>query len=124
MDSQQAKPISDATVQERTIPYAAGLTGLVSAQDVLIDGCHAVSTEMLAFWQSRLKESMATGQRLLECDSPERALEVQLEYVKAALQAYVDESAKLGDLLSRSLARMGQSSRSAVAPTVPAALAA
>jgi hypothetical protein len=64
--------------------------------------------EALAFWQSCLKEGLATGQRLLECDSAEGALEIQLDYAKAALQAYLDQSAKIGDLVSRSLAQAGE----------------
>ena len=61
---------------------------------------------MLAFWQSRLKEALATGRHLLECDSPAGALEIQLEYAKAAFQAYADQSARAGDLAARSLARL------------------
>ena len=39
---------------------------------------------MLAFWQSRLKDAVATGRRLLECASVHRGcLEVQLEYVQS-----------------------------------------
>ena len=120
MDSEQVTPMIEPTVEaerDRAALYAAGFNGLVSAGHALIDDYHAVSMEMLAFWQSRLKEGIATGQRLLACDSAESALEVQLDYAKAAIQAYVDQSAKVGDLVSRSLARVGEPGGPATAPT-------
>jgi hypothetical protein len=118
MDSEQVTPIIEPTAEaEREAAlYAAGFNGLMSAGQAAIDGCHAISMEMLAFWQSRLKEGMVTGQRLLACESPESALELQLDYAKAAIQAYVDQSAKIGDLVSRSLARIGEPHRPATAP--------
>jgi hypothetical protein len=120
MDSEQVTPIIELTAEaerDQAALYAAGFNGLVSAGHAVIDGCHAISMEMIAFWQSRLKEGIATGQRLLACDSAEAALEVQLDYAKAAVQAYVDQSAKIGDLVSRSLARVGEPDRPAAAPT-------
>jgi len=122
MNSEKVTPIIEAPAAaelDQGALYAAGFNSLVSARHALIDGCHAVGVEMLAFWQSRLKEGLATGQRLLECDSAEGALEVQLEYAKAALQAYVDQSAKIGDLASRSMTRMCEPARPAT-PRAPA----
>jgi hypothetical protein len=119
MDSEQVTPTIEPTAEaerDEAALYAAGFNRLMSANDAVIDGCHAISMEMLAFWQSRLKEGMATGQRLLACASAEGALEVQLDYAKAAIQAYVDQSAKIGDLVSRSLARIGEPDRPATAP--------
>jgi hypothetical protein len=89
--------------QDQAAIYADGFHILVAAGHALVDGCQTVSAEMLAFWQSRLKDGLATGQRLLRCDSPEGALEIQLDYAKAALHAYLDQSAKIGSLMSRSL---------------------
>jgi hypothetical protein len=120
MDREQVTPISKAPAAaelDQAALYAAGFNRLVSAGHALIDGCQAVSAEMLAFWQSRLKEDLATGQRLLECASAEGALEIQLEYAKAALQAYADQSARIGALASRSLARMCEPARPASAAT-------
>ncbi|MGH6897543.1 MAG: phasin family protein [Geminicoccaceae bacterium] len=122
MDSEQVTPSTERTAaaeQDQAALYAAGFNSLVSARHAVIDGCHAVSMEMLAFWQSRLKEGFATGQRLLACDSPESALEVQLDYAKAALQAYVDQSVKAGNLVSRSLTRICQPAKPE-APEPPA----
>jgi hypothetical protein len=120
MDSEHVTRVIEPIVEaerDQAALYAAGFNGLVSAGHALIDDYHAVSMEMLAFWQSRLKEGIATGQRLLACDSAEGALEVQLDYAKTAIQAYVDQSAKIGHLLSRSLARSAEPGRPAAAPT-------
>jgi hypothetical protein len=120
MDSEQVTPIIEPTAaaeRDQTALYAAGFNGLVAAGHALIDDYHAISMEVLAFWQSRLKEGIATGQRLLACDSAEGALEVQLDYAKAAIQAYVDQSAKICDLASRPLARIGEPGRPATVPT-------
>jgi hypothetical protein len=73
------------------------------AGHALIDGCQQVSAEILAFWQSRLKDGMATGGRLLECGSAEGAWEIQLEYAQATLQAYVDQSTKITGLVTHAL---------------------
>jgi hypothetical protein len=108
MDSEKATPITEpiATAgRDQAAIYADGFNTLVAASHALVDGCQAVSAEMLAFWHGRLKDGLATGQRLLECDSPEGALEIQLDFAKSALQAYLDQSAKIGKLVSRSLAQ-------------------
>jgi hypothetical protein len=68
-----------------------------------IEGGQQVSAEMLAFWQSRLKDAVATSRRLLECASAQDAWEIQLEYAQSALQAYVDQSGKVGRLVTHTL---------------------
>jgi hypothetical protein len=106
MDNDQVTPIlqpAAATREDHAAGYAADLSALVVAGNALIEGCHAINTEMLAFWQSRLKDGLATGQRLLECDSVESAWETELDYTKAALQAYLDQSTKIAGLVTRSL---------------------
>jgi hypothetical protein len=77
--------------------------GMMTAGHALVVVCQMVTAEVLAFWQSRLKEGLGTGHRLLECRSPEGALEIQLDYAKAALQAYVDQAAKIATVTVRSL---------------------
>lgn len=102
MDNEHLTPLSrtiTATAQDRGAKHTADLHALMLAGHALIDGCQAVNAEMLAFWQSRLKDSLATGGRLLECTSAESALEIQLDYAKAALQAHLDQSARITGLV-------------------------
>jgi hypothetical protein len=106
MDTQQVTPITQpatTTAQDHAANYTSDLNACMSAGQALIDGCQAINAEMLAFWQSRLKDRLATGQRLLECGSPQSALEIQLDYTKAALQAYLDQSTKIAGLLTHAL---------------------
>ena len=106
MDTQQVTPITQpatTTAQDQAANYTSDLNAFMSAGQALIDGCQAVNAEMLAFWQSRLKNGLATGQRLLECGSPQSAWDIQLDYTKAALQAYLDQSTKITGLLTHAL---------------------
>src|SRR5918992_1099046 len=102
METRHVTPIAQAAtaVQDRAADYTSELNAFMSAGQALLDGSQAIHAEMLAFWQSRLKDGLATGQRLLESGSPQSALEIQLDYAKAALQAYTDQSAKIAGLLS------------------------
>ena len=97
-----AEPIAPAGRNQAAI-YANGFNTFVAAGHALVDGCQSVSAQMLAFCQSRLKDGLATGQRLLECGSPEAAMEIQLDFAKTAVQGYLDQSAKIASVLSRSL---------------------
>jgi hypothetical protein len=106
MDTQQVTSIpqiATRAAQEQAANYASDLSAFMFAGQALVDGCQAINAEMLAFWQSRLKHGLATGQRLLECGSPEGAMEIQLDYAKAALQAYLDQSTKVTGLLTHAL---------------------
>ena len=103
MDSKPITPIAEAaaaTAQDQVANYASDFTAVLSAGQALIDSGQAINAEMLAFWQSRFKHGLATGQRLLECGSLQGALEIQLDYAKAGLQAYVDQSTKVAGLLT------------------------
>jgi hypothetical protein len=124
MDSEHDNPVAEAAtvVREQATIYAEGISTLVAAGQALIGGCQAVNGEMLAFWQSRLKEGLTTGQRLIACDSAEAALEIQMDHVKTALQAYRDQSTRIGDLVSRSLSQ-GFLPEKPSAPSTPAVAA-
>jgi hypothetical protein len=91
METQHVTPIAQAAtaVQDPAANYTSELNAFMSAGQALLD-----------VWQSRVKDGLATGQRLLESGSPQSALEIQLDYAKAALQAYTDQSTKIAGLLS------------------------
>jgi hypothetical protein len=118
-----AQPVTPA-IQEQPANYAGDVSAFIFAGHALIDGAQAVNAELLAFWQSRLKEGLATGQRLLECGAPESAWEIQLDYAKAALQAYVDQSTKIAGLVTRALTDSVRPKTPGQAPRRPTALAA
>jgi hypothetical protein len=106
MDAQHVTPIAQTAAsiaQDEAARYTSALNTFMAAGPALIDGGQSINAEMLAFWQSRFKDSLATGQRLLECGSPQGALEIQLDYAEAALQAYFDQSTKVAALLTHAL---------------------
>jgi hypothetical protein len=104
MHTEHARPLTPvATVKNPPASDTGDVNSLMVAGHALIAGSQEVSAEMLAFWQSRLKDAVATGRRLLECASAVDAWEIQLEYVQAALQAQVDQSTKIAGLMTRTL---------------------
>jgi hypothetical protein len=106
MDSEQVMALPRTTTATTRAGEAAqgyDLQAFMLAPHALIESCQALNGEMLAFWQSRLKDGLATGARLLECTSFESALEIQLDHVKATLQACIDQSARVTALMMQPL---------------------
>ena len=104
MQTEHATPLPPLTTAHKQAAHATGDVDLLTlAGQALIKAGQQVSAEMLAFWQSRLKDAVATGRRLLDCASPQEAWEIQMEYAQAALQAYVDQSTKVASLVTHSL---------------------
>ncbi len=100
MHTEHAMPLSPlGMVQKGPASDTGAVTPLMQAGRAVIEGGQQVSAEMLAFWQSRLKEAVATARGLLECASAQDAWEIQMEYAQAALQAYVDQSTKMAGLV-------------------------
>jgi hypothetical protein len=101
---EHATPLSPlTTVRHRPASDIGDVNPFMLAGHAVIEGGQQVSAEMLAFWQSRLKDAVATGRRLLECASAQDAWKIQLEYTQSALQAYVDQSAKVARLVTHTL---------------------
>ena len=100
MEHEQVTPLPQTTMatQKTSAAPADDLHRLILVRQAWIDGHQAINAEMLAFWQSRLKAGLAVGGQLLECTSVDSVLEVQLDYAKAALQAYLDQSARITGL--------------------------
>lgn len=101
--------IEQATEQARsdqvdvTGLYQSYLGALLASSQALIGSCQTAQGALLAFLQSRAKESLAAGQRLAECGSPQGALEIQLDFAGEALQAYADQVHTLGRIMSAAL---------------------
>lgn len=92
-----------APARKKAAADIGGVDALMCASQALLDACQSINAAMLAFWQSRLKDGLATGARLLECTAADGALEVQLDYAKAALQAHLDQSARITRLVMQAL---------------------
>jgi hypothetical protein len=81
--------------------YKANLTAGIASGQAVINGWQSLNAELLAFMQSRVKGGLETSRQVAGCTSPEGALEIQMEYGRAALQAYVDESRRMGELFGK-----------------------
>ena len=105
MEHEQVTPLPQTTMatQKTSAAPADDLHRLILVRQAWIGGHQDINGEMLAFWQSRLKAGLAVGGQLLECTSVDSVLEVQLDYAKAALQAYLDQSGRITGLLMRAL---------------------
>jgi hypothetical protein len=86
----------------------------VASSQAAVCGAQEITAMLLAFLQSRAKDGLTAGQQLAACGSPEDAIEVQLEYAKAMLQAYTDEFGRLHALTGKILADILQPVRSPV----------
>ena len=83
--------------------FRSRLDALMASSQAVIGGWQTMHGVLLAFLQSRAKESLATGQRLAECGSPQDALEIQLDFARLALQAYADHLNTMGKIASQTL---------------------
>jgi hypothetical protein len=99
-----AEPGLQRGYADMTALYRGNLGAAMAASQAAICGAQEMAATLLAFLQSRTKDSLAAGQRLAACRSPEAVVEVQLECAKAMLQAYTDEFGRLHALTGRILA--------------------
>ena len=81
--------------------YQGNVEAMLASGQAMISGYQSVNAEMLAFAQSRMKETLEMSRRLAGCQSPEVALEVQLDYARNSLKAYADEMARLAEMTGR-----------------------
>jgi phasin family protein len=58
----------------------------------------AIATEVADYAKKSFEESTAAWEKLLAAKSPEKAMEVQSEYLKSSYEDFVAESAKLSEL--------------------------
>lgn len=87
---------SDVTAMQK-----AGFEAALASSQAMIKGYQALGAETLAFMQSRMKSGLEASQKLASCGSPQGAVEIQVDYAQAAMQAYMDEARKIGDLCNK-----------------------
>lgn len=87
-----------------TDSYRANFAACVASGQAMITGWQSLNAELLAFMQSRVKGGLETGRRIAGCTSPENVIEIQMEYGRSAVQAYVDESRRVGELFGKVVA--------------------
>jgi len=101
IEQQEAQP--ETNVVEAAALVQSGMAALIASGQAMLNGGQAMHGALLAFLQSRAKESLAAGQRLAECASPQDALAIQLDFARESVQAYADQFARLGELAAEAL---------------------
>jgi hypothetical protein len=101
IEPQEAQP--NANHPEAAVLVQASVAALIASGQAMFSGGQAMHGALLAFLQSRAKESLSAGQRLAECGSPQAALEIQLDFARESLQAYADQLARLSELAAETL---------------------
>src|SRR5688572_3277028 len=81
-----------------TALYQGNVNAMLAASQAAISGYQSLSSELLAFFQSRMKTGLEAAKGITSCTSPDSLVEFQVEYMKAALRAYADELGRLGEL--------------------------
>jgi hypothetical protein len=69
-------------------------------------GVEHLSGETVAFWQDHLERTMAAGQAIMTCSSPQAAVALQMSYLQASLAsgiAHAGNLARLSTAIARSI---------------------
>ena len=77
------------------------LGAAVASSRAMTDGLQALNAELIGFVRGRVRHGLDHGRGLAACGSAREALELQVAYVNDALRAYVDELARLGELVGK-----------------------
>ena len=77
------------------------LGATVASSRTMIDGLQALNVELIGFVQGRVRHGLDHGRSLAACGSAREALELQAAYVNGTMRAYVDEMARLGELVGK-----------------------
>jgi phasin family protein len=65
---------------------------------VVSKGIQAIAAEVAGYSKKSFEDGTAAFEKLLGAKTPEKAIEVQSDYVKSACECFVAEATKLGEL--------------------------
>lgn len=105
IESLQDRLIDTVTTQQQEALEAVESTG-----QVLIEAFSRARIELSDFMATRFREELEAQQALLRCRSFDEVREVQVKFVRTAIDQYGDEAAKLvrlgGEVATRSFERV------------------
>lgn len=73
----------------------------VQAGNVTAKAIEAINAELLAFSKSSLEDSLAAAKHLMSAKTLNELVELQSNFAKSALDSYLQETTKLGELSAR-----------------------
>jgi phasin family protein len=75
-----------------------GMEMAMSSFGAFSKSAQAIAAEIVDYSKKSVEDSAAAWERLLGAKTPEKAMEVQSEYLKASYEDFVAEATKLGEL--------------------------
>ena len=77
------------------------LEAFVQANEVIMNGMAALSSEMLAFGNKRLRENIERSESLVGCKDAEEAFRIQFDFAQSATQQYLNQTNNLLTMLAK-----------------------
>ncbi len=74
---------------------------LVSAGNLAAQGAEEVNADLLAFAQVQVEESVAAAKAVFGAKTVQEAFELQANFAKTHLDAYVAQTTKIGEMMTR-----------------------
>ncbi len=77
------------------------LEAFVQANEAIMNGMAALSSEMLAFGDKRLRQNIERSESLVGCKDAEEAFRTQFDFAQSATQQYLDQTNNLLTILAK-----------------------
>jgi hypothetical protein len=73
----------------------------VQANEAIMSGMAALSSEMLAFGNKRLRENIERSGSLMSCEDAEQAFRIQWDFFQSGTQQYLDQTNNMLRILAK-----------------------
>ncbi len=77
------------------------LDAFVQANEAIMNGVTALSSEMMAFGNRRVREFSERSESLVGCQDPEDAYRIQCDFAQKAAQQYLDQTNHLFAIIAK-----------------------
>ena len=77
------------------------LETFVRANEAIMNVVAALSSEMLAFGNKRLRENIERSESLVDCKDAEQAFRIQCEFVRSATQQYLEQTTNMLSIMTK-----------------------
>ena len=77
------------------------LEAFVRANEAIMGGMAALSSEMHAFGNNRLRENIERSESLMSCNDAEEAFRIQWDFFQSATQQYLDQTNNMLSIMAK-----------------------
>ncbi len=77
------------------------LEAFVRANEAIMSGMAALSSEMHAFGNNRLRENIERSESLMSCNDAEEAFRIQWDFFQSATQQYLDQTNSMLSIMAK-----------------------